>query len=193
MARNVARIRQATTLPIAVGFGVKSADQARALAGPLRTPLWSAPRWSLRIGDSLDPEGRATGLTVPALLELVSTLARGLALPQDRQAREPSEEGSRDELDQEFRPAENPLLPRRQARVPENMWVKCPETGQMVFYRDLEANQFVIPGFGLSYADAARCPARRPCSTAANMKRSTCPRSPSIRSASATSDAMPTA
>ncbi len=30
--------------------------------------------------------------------------------------------------------------------VPENMWVKCPETGQMVFYRDLEANLFVIPG-----------------------------------------------
>jgi acetyl-CoA carboxylase carboxyl transferase subunit beta len=30
--------------------------------------------------------------------------------------------------------------------LPENMWVKDPETGQMVFYRDLEANQFVIPG-----------------------------------------------
>ena len=32
--------------------------------------------------------------------------------------------------------------------TPENMWVKDPETGQMVFYRDLEANQFVIPGSG---------------------------------------------
>ncbi len=30
--------------------------------------------------------------------------------------------------------------------VPENLWVKCPETGQMVFHKDLEANQFVIPG-----------------------------------------------
>ena len=30
--------------------------------------------------------------------------------------------------------------------VPENLWVKCPDTGQMVFYKDLEANQFVIPG-----------------------------------------------
>ena len=29
--------------------------------------------------------------------------------------------------------------------VPENLWVKCPETGQLVFYKDLEANQFVIP------------------------------------------------
>jgi acetyl-CoA carboxylase carboxyl transferase subunit beta len=30
--------------------------------------------------------------------------------------------------------------------VPDNMWVKCPATGQMVFYKDLEANQFVYPG-----------------------------------------------
>ena|SRR6516164_10562853 len=26
------------------------------------------------------------------------------------------------------------------------LWVKCPATGQMVFYKDLEANRFVIPG-----------------------------------------------
>jgi acetyl-CoA carboxylase carboxyl transferase subunit beta len=32
--------------------------------------------------------------------------------------------------------------------VPENMWVKDPESGQMVFYKDLEANQFVMPGSG---------------------------------------------
>jgi acetyl-CoA carboxylase carboxyl transferase subunit beta len=30
--------------------------------------------------------------------------------------------------------------------LPDNLWVKCPDTGQMVFYKDLEANQFVIPG-----------------------------------------------
>ncbi|MGF1619973.1 MAG: acetyl-CoA carboxylase, carboxyltransferase subunit beta [Rhodomicrobiaceae bacterium] len=30
--------------------------------------------------------------------------------------------------------------------VPDNLWVKCPETGQMVFYKDVEANQLVIPG-----------------------------------------------
>ncbi|WP_137390913.1 acetyl-CoA carboxylase, carboxyltransferase subunit beta [Rhodoligotrophos defluvii] len=42
------------------------------------------------------------------------------------------------------RPKISNILSRRE--VPENLWVKCPETGQMVFYRDLEANQFVIPG-----------------------------------------------
>src|ERR1039458_9793783 len=30
--------------------------------------------------------------------------------------------------------------------VPENLWIKCPETGQLVFYKDVEANQFVLPG-----------------------------------------------
>jgi acetyl-CoA carboxylase carboxyl transferase subunit beta len=30
--------------------------------------------------------------------------------------------------------------------VPDNLWIKCPETGQMVFCKDLEANQFVVPG-----------------------------------------------
>src|SRR6186997_993123 len=29
--------------------------------------------------------------------------------------------------------------------TPENMWIKCPDTGQLVFYKDVEANQFVIP------------------------------------------------
>ncbi|MGH6684917.1 MAG: acetyl-CoA carboxylase, carboxyltransferase subunit beta [Pseudolabrys sp.] len=29
--------------------------------------------------------------------------------------------------------------------TPENLWIKCPETGQLVYYKDVEANQFVIP------------------------------------------------
>ena len=29
--------------------------------------------------------------------------------------------------------------------TPENLWIKCPETGQLVFYKEVEANQFVIP------------------------------------------------
>jgi acetyl-CoA carboxylase carboxyl transferase subunit beta len=32
--------------------------------------------------------------------------------------------------------------------VADNLWITCPETGQMVFHKDLEANQFVIPGSG---------------------------------------------
>ena len=44
------------------------------------------------------------------------------------------------------RPKIRGLLNKRE--VPENLWIKCPETGEMVFHRDLEANQFVIPGSG---------------------------------------------
>jgi len=32
--------------------------------------------------------------------------------------------------------------------VPDNLWVKCPETGELVFHKDLEANDFVIPTSG---------------------------------------------
>ena len=36
------------------------------------------------------------------------------------------------------------LNPKRE--TPDNLWVKCPESGQMVYHKDLEANQFVVPG-----------------------------------------------
>ena len=32
--------------------------------------------------------------------------------------------------------------------TPENLWVKCPESGQLVFHKDIEANLFVVPGSG---------------------------------------------
>src|SRR5436189_5783334 len=32
--------------------------------------------------------------------------------------------------------------------TPENLWVKDPESGEMVFYRDLEANMWVVPNSG---------------------------------------------
>jgi acetyl-CoA carboxylase carboxyl transferase subunit beta len=41
------------------------------------------------------------------------------------------------------RPKIRSILNRRE--TPENLWIKCPETGQLVFYKDVEANQFVIP------------------------------------------------
>ena len=44
------------------------------------------------------------------------------------------------------RPKIRSLLNKRE--VAQNLWIKCPETGEMVFHRDLEANQFVIPGSG---------------------------------------------
>ena len=44
------------------------------------------------------------------------------------------------------RPKIRSLLNKRE--VPQNLWIKCPETGEMVLHRDLELNHFVIPGSG---------------------------------------------
>jgi acetyl-CoA carboxylase carboxyl transferase subunit beta len=32
--------------------------------------------------------------------------------------------------------------------TPENLWVKCPDSGALVFHKDLEANLFVVPSSG---------------------------------------------
>lgn len=44
------------------------------------------------------------------------------------------------------RPKIRSLLNKRE--VGQNLWIKCPETGEMVFHRDLENNHYVIPGSG---------------------------------------------
>ncbi len=73
----VARIKRHTKLPIAVGFGVKTADQARAIArGADAVVVGSALVEAVRL--SLDAEGRATPKTVNAVTGLVSELAAGV-------------------------------------------------------------------------------------------------------------------
>ena len=32
--------------------------------------------------------------------------------------------------------------------TPDNLWVKCPESGELVFHKDLESNLWVVPGSG---------------------------------------------
>jgi acetyl-CoA carboxylase carboxyl transferase subunit beta len=44
------------------------------------------------------------------------------------------------------RPKIRSLLPSSKRQVQENVWIKCPESGQLVHCKDLEANQFVFPG-----------------------------------------------
>lgn len=39
---------------------------------------------------------------------------------------------------------------------PDNLWVKCPESGQLVFHKDLEANLMVVPGSGYHMAIGAK-------------------------------------
>jgi acetyl-CoA carboxylase carboxyl transferase subunit beta len=44
------------------------------------------------------------------------------------------------------RPKFRSILRTNKPELPENLWVKCPETGQMVYHKELEENQFVFPG-----------------------------------------------
>lgn len=52
------------------------------------------------------------------------------------------------------RPKINSMLGHRD--VPENLWIKCPETGEMVFHTDLEENQWVVPASGYHMKISAR-------------------------------------
>lgn len=74
---HVARIRRATTLPVVVGFGVKTPEQARAIAAGADGVVVGSALVSA-IERSLDADGRATGQTVSQVLDLVKTLAGGL-------------------------------------------------------------------------------------------------------------------
>lgn len=52
------------------------------------------------------------------------------------------------------RPKFGSLLNRKD--MPENLWIKCPVSGEMVFHKDLEANLGVIPGSGYHTKISAR-------------------------------------
>jgi tryptophan synthase alpha chain len=73
----VARIRPHIKLPVAVGFGVKTAEHARALAeGADGVVVGSALVDALR--QSLDENGKGGPATVKAVTKLVSALAQGV-------------------------------------------------------------------------------------------------------------------
>jgi tryptophan synthase alpha chain len=77
VATAVTRIKRHTKLPVAVGFGVRSAEQAHAIAeGADGVVVGSALVDALR--QTLDKNGKAGAGTVKAVTELVSALAQGV-------------------------------------------------------------------------------------------------------------------
>src|SRR5215470_14948015 len=77
VADAVARIKRRTELPVAVGFGVKTAAHARAIAkGADAVVVGSALIDALKA--TLDRNGKATRKTVKAVTDLVATLAEGV-------------------------------------------------------------------------------------------------------------------
>jgi len=74
---NVNRLRKHTNLPIAVGFGVKTARQARAIAEDADGVVVGSALVSA-VKDSLTKAGKPTSKTVKAVHTLVSDIASGL-------------------------------------------------------------------------------------------------------------------
>jgi tryptophan synthase alpha chain len=75
----VARIKESTKLPIAVGFGVKTPAQARMIAAGADGVVVGSALVNA-VCDSLDAEGKATGNTITDVLNLVRNLSGALRL-----------------------------------------------------------------------------------------------------------------
>lgn len=73
----VARIKRHTRLPVAVGFGVKTAEQARAIAESADGVVVGSALVDAMF-KSLDKTGKASAGTVNAVTQLVSALAQGV-------------------------------------------------------------------------------------------------------------------
>jgi tryptophan synthase alpha chain len=74
---NVNRLRKHTSLPIAVGFGVKTAEQARTIAKDADGVVVGSALVSA-IENSLDKKGKATAKTAKSVHKLVAEIAKGV-------------------------------------------------------------------------------------------------------------------
>ncbi len=73
----IARIKRSTDLPVCVGFGVRTGEQAKALAKGADGVVVGSALVSA-IAESLDDNGKATGKTASAVLDLVRDLSGAL-------------------------------------------------------------------------------------------------------------------
>jgi tryptophan synthase alpha chain len=73
----VARLRRFTTLPVAVGFGIKNPEQAAEVARAADAAVVGSALVD-RLAQSLDPDGKATPGLVDAVLGEIAALAQGI-------------------------------------------------------------------------------------------------------------------
>ncbi len=73
----IARLRRHTTMPVAVGFGIKTPESAAAIARDADAAVVGSAIVQA-VADSLDADGKATDATVGKVLDLVRALADGV-------------------------------------------------------------------------------------------------------------------
>ena len=144
VADAVRRIKQHTDLPVAVGFGVKTAENAAAVAAHADGVVVGTALISV-LESTLDAEDARDGRHRPGRRRLCGRSGPRRA----RRAKEHADERYAARIS-----AMNWILnvvpPKIRSflkkETPENLWVKCPDSGQLVHHRDLETNLFVVPG-----------------------------------------------
>jgi tryptophan synthase alpha chain len=77
VGRQVARIKKSTDLPVAIGFGVKTPEQAKELASHGDAVVVGSALVS-KIAESLDKDGKPTATTASGVLQLVQSLSGAL-------------------------------------------------------------------------------------------------------------------
>ena len=77
VAAAVARLRRFTDLPVAVGFGIKTPEQAAAVAGAADAAVVGSALVQ-RVADNLDADGHAKPSLVDAVLADIRALAAGI-------------------------------------------------------------------------------------------------------------------
>jgi tryptophan synthase alpha chain len=86
VAKVVRRIRAATSLPVAVGFGIRTPEQAAEIARVADAAVVGSAIVQ-KIADGLDAGGRARPDTATSVLDYVSELARGVRAARNDEAR----------------------------------------------------------------------------------------------------------
>jgi tryptophan synthase alpha chain len=77
VARSITRIRSHTQLPVAVGFGIRTAEQAAAMAGCADAAVVGSALVA-KVAEHLDGAGQAQAGLADAVLALVRSLAQGV-------------------------------------------------------------------------------------------------------------------
>jgi tryptophan synthase alpha chain len=140
----LALFRQHTQLPIAVGFGVRTAEQVHTIAA-IADGVVVGSAIIDRIAANLD----ATGKAGAQLSEEVITLVKQLAAATHRQN---NRQDTIDSLKNLVRPKIHGLVDPK--NIPDNLWDKCPGCGAMLFKRELEENHFICRQCGHSMQKA---------------------------------------
>ena len=153
VARAVARIKRHTSLPVAVGFGVRDAASAEAIASTadgvvVGTAIVEALRRSLAGRRPRVPQRSRRSPGWSKISPRAVRTAAESALPTNQRNNDPM-----NWISNVVPPKIRSLLRRE---TPDNLWVKCPESGQLVFHKDLEANLMVVPGSGYHMAIGAK-------------------------------------